>query len=245
MHTLIVQWSAYGNDTFGGPDGWLARALRQAQAAGLKLILGLYLDPDYYQRLDQLDTPGLDSYWQYQLGRSLAQHRLLRHTWQLPLDGWYLPMELDDLHFLDASRRKTLQNQLKDFASQLDAPLHLSAFSAGKLAPSTYAGWLQDLAGLGIHVWWQDGAGTTRLPIAVRQAYAAALPCHIGIIQEAFRQTSSAGQPFHAEPSPPSGDTGCHPDAVFELRYRPWSQPLRVSHQNAAPPEAKPHTNKY
>ena len=100
-----MQWSAYGDSDFGGAKGWLANSLREARAQGLELVLGLYMDPSYYQRLEQLDGEGLSSYWKAQLGRSLGQYTQLRDGWQLAVDGWYLPMELDDLHFRESSRR--------------------------------------------------------------------------------------------------------------------------------------------
>lgn len=233
--TLIVQWTAYGDSDFGGADGWLARSLKSAHDNGLQLVLGLYMDPAYYQRQSELDTPGLEAYWQHQLGRSLAQQRQISQHVKLPVAAWYLPMELDDWHFQAAERRQALQRQLKDFAGQLKAPLQLSAFSGGKLAPQVYGNWLGQIAGLGVQVWWQDGAGTGALPERVRQAYAAALPCSVGIVREAFRQTSAAGQPFHAEPAAPSAaSNGCHASAVFEVRYRPWGKPM-LDNQRAHP----------
>jgi hypothetical protein len=126
-----------------------------------------------------------------------------------------------------------LQRQLKTFTAELDAPLHISAFSVGKLAPEVQAQWLAQLAGLNIQVWWQDGAGTGRLPALVRDGYAAALPCTIGIVHEAFRQISKEGQPFRAQPAlPASTRSGCHPTAVFELRYRPWGRLLLESQRS-------------
>ncbi|HEF4759519.1 TPA: DUF4434 family protein [Pseudomonas putida] len=224
-HTVIVQWTAYGDSDFGGTNGWLADSLKQAQAQGLKLVLGLRMDPAYYQRIEELDSAGLATYWQAQLGQSLAQQQKLRKDWKLEVSGWYLPLELDDLHFLAVDRRQTLQRQLKDLAAKLDAPLHVSAFSAGKLAPRVHAQWLGDLAAQGIQVWWQDGAGSERLPALVRNGYASALPCSVGIVQEAFRQLSGAGKTFHAEPATLNGAApGCHPSAVFSLRYRPWGK---------------------
>ncbi|MFV3333481.1 DUF4434 family protein [Pseudomonas sp. NY15437] len=231
--TLIVQWTAYGDADFGGANGWLARALKNAHDNGLQLILGLYMDPAYYQRQGELDTPGLEAYWQHQLGRSLAQQRQVSAQWHLPVAAWYLPMELDDWNFQAVERRQALQRQLKDFAGQLKAPLQLSAFSGGKLAPQVYGDWLGQIAGLGVQVWWQDGAGTGALPERVRQAYAGALPCSVGIVREAFRQTSAAGQAFRAEPAAPSTvSTGCHASAVFEVRYRPWGK-LLLDNQRA------------
>jgi hypothetical protein len=222
--TLIVQWSAYGDSDFGGAQGWLANSLREAHAQGLELVLGLYLDPAYYQRIEVLDGDGLNNYWKSQLGRSLGQYQQLRKDWQLPVTGWYLPMELDDLHFRDAGRREALYSQLQAFNRRLDKPLHISAFSAGILAPRVNGAWLDQLAGLGLTVWWQDGAGTGRLPPLVRQGYEQALPCRVGVVREAFRQVSAPGQAFRAEPAEPKLSAGCHAEAVFALRYRPWAK---------------------
>lgn len=224
--TLIVQWTAYGDSDFGGARGWLANSLREARAQGLELVLGLYMDPAYYQRLEELDDEGLANYWKAQLGRALSQYNQVRQHWDLPVAGWYLPMELDDLHFRQASRREALHRQLQAFNRQLDKPLHLSAFSAGHLAPRVNAAWLDQLADLGLTVWWQDGAGTGRLPMQVRQGYEQALPCRVGIVREAFRQVSAPDQPFRAEPAQPALVGGCHAEAVFALRYRPWARAL-------------------
>jgi hypothetical protein len=225
VQTVIVQWTAYGDSNFGGVDGWLANSLKLAHEQGLKLVLGLNMDPAYYQRIDELDSAGLAAYWQVQLGQSLAQQQRLRQDWKLTVSGWYLPMELDDFHFLAVERRQTLQRQLKDFAGKLDAPLHVSAFTAGKLAPQINGQWLDGLTSVGVQVWWQDGAGTGRLPPLVRNGYASALPCPVGIVREAFRQVSAEGQPFRAEPAAPDASSaGCHPTAVFSLRYRPWGK---------------------
>jgi len=226
-HTLIVQWTAYGDSDFGGASGWLATSLKLAHEQGLKLVLGLRMDPTYYQRIDALDSAGLATYWQAQLGQSLAQQQRLRQDWKIPVSAWYLPLELDDSHFQALDRRQTLQRQLKDFTRQLDAPLHVSVFSTGKLAPQVNGQWLGVLASDGIQVWWQDGAGTGRLPALVREQYANALPCSIGIVQEAFRQVSAADEAFRAEPAGlDAASPGCHPTAVFSLRYRPWGKAI-------------------
>ena len=225
-HTLIVQWTRYGEERFGGADGWLANSLREAHAQGLKLIVGLHLDSAYYTRIDELDSAGLAAYWKAQLGESLAQQREVRERWQLPVAGWYLPMELDDLHFQASDRRDALYIQLQEFNRKLDAPLHLSAFSTGKLAPGVQAGWFAELVGLNLTLWWQDGAGTGRLSPLVRQRYIAALPCEVGIIREAFRQVSREGEAFRAEPMAPALGASCHADAVFALNYRPWASVL-------------------
>lgn len=222
--TVIVQWSAYGDSDFGGANGWLANSLRAAHEQGLHLVLGLYMDAAYYQRITEPDSAAFAAYWKTQIARSLAQQRALRQDWKLPVAGWYLPMELDDLHFREADRRKVLYSQLQALTAKLDAPLHISAFSAGHLSPAANAAWLEQLAGLKMQVWWQDGAGTGRLASMVRDQYLAALPCAIGIVREAFRQTSKEGQAFTAIAAAPQHTASCHPSAVFSLRYRPWAK---------------------
>lgn len=224
--TLIVQWTRYGDERFGGASGWLANSLREAHAQGLELVIGLHMDSAYYSRINELDSAGLAAYWQAQLGASLTQQREVREQWNLPVAGWYLPMELDDLHFQAADRREVLHTQLQEFNRKLDGPLHLSAFSTGKLAPEVQASWFAELAGLRLKLWWQDGAGTGRLSPLVRQRYADALPCEVGIIREAFRQVSAEGQAFRAVPGAPALGAGCHTEAVFALNYRPWAKVL-------------------
>lgn len=227
VQTLIVQWTAYGDEDFGGRDGWLAQPLRAASQQKLELVLGLSMDPAYFQRQRELDQQGLSFYWRNQLGRALQQQRQLRDEWQLPVTGWYLPLELDDQQFRTPSSREELQNLLSALTSQLDAPLHLSAYSAGILSPTVYAHWLTDLSTLGVQVWWQDGVGTGSISAMGRRAYLAALSCQTGIILEAFRQTNKPEEPFRAVPAMPAmADAGCHATAVFSLRYRPWGQPL-------------------
>ncbi|MVV52198.1 DUF4434 family protein [Pseudomonas sp. PB120] len=240
--TLMVQWTAYGDSNFGGPTGWLANSLKLAHEQGLNLVVGLAMDPAYYQRINELDSAGLAMYWQAQLGRSLAQQHALRQDWKLPVIGWYLPLELDDVHFQALDRRQTLQRQLEDFADKLDAPLHVSAFSAGKLAPRVNGQWLGDLAMNSVHVWWQDGAGNGRLPPLIRAGYASALPCSVGIVREAFRQVSAEGQPFRADPATPDASpAGCHPTAVFSLRYRPWGKVILDNQRKAKVGDVQNH----
>ncbi|WP_043531922.1 DUF4434 domain-containing protein [Litchfieldella xinjiangensis] len=224
VHTLIVQWTRYGEENFGGETGWLASALREAERQGIQLILGLSFDPAYYLSLP--DNHRFATYWHQQLGLALQQQEQVSEAWQLDPVGWYLPYELDDNIFRDSTTREELQNQLEGFITRLDQPLHMSAFTGGLLSPAVYAEWLLTLDEAGINLWWQDGRGTAALEPVVRQAYEAALDCRIGIIREAFRQTSGADTMFQADPTTPLKPDACHETAVFSLRYRPWAASL-------------------
>jgi hypothetical protein len=220
--TLVVQWMQHDESDFGGSDGWLVNLLRRAQADGFALVLGLYHDSAYYPRM--MDGHAAPMEWYQWLARSLDLQRWLRANTGLQPKGWYLPMELDDRLFSDPASRDVLARQLKVFRGLLDAPLHVSAFSAGVLTPETYAAWLDSLPA--DQVWWQDGRGTGDLSADILEVYRGALSCRIGIVAEAFRQVSNSCQRFVAIPAVPRFDTGCHRRAVFSLRYLPWGAPL-------------------
>jgi hypothetical protein len=229
---MIVQWSAYGDERFE-QDDWLLTSLTEAHRQGLTLVIGLAADPTYFQTVLQ---PGwkdrFNDYWAGLQRQSLAQQqRLLPRLRQLglPVAGWYLPAELSDRLFAEAPRREAIRSQLQQLASRLDQPLHISAYSTGQLSPDANGAWLQQLQDVGLQVWWQDGEGIAELPALVRRAYLQALPCPVGIVREAFRQTSAAGAPFTAVPAPPQAPLPCHPNAVFALQYLPWAGALRPS----------------
>jgi len=226
---LIVQWSAFGDERFEQND-WLLNALTEAHQQGLKLVIGLAADPTYFQTVLQ---PGwkdrLSSYWAALQRQSLNQQKRLMpllEQRQLPVAGWYLPAELSDRLFNDPGRRDNTRKQLLELAERLNRPLHISAYSHGQLSPRANATWLSSLQQAGLQVWWQDGEGIAELPPPIRTEYRDALPCPIGIVREAFRQTSAPGAPFSAVPASPQPAVPCHPNAVFELRYLPWAAPL-------------------
>jgi hypothetical protein len=220
---VIVQWTRYGDEDFGGDHGWLRNALRQARQAGLGLVLGLYQDPDYFSRLN--DLSGLSRYWKELFDQTLLQQRLLLSE-GVVADAWYLPAELSDRTFNDHDRRKDLLEQLNGLMQHLQQPLQLSAYSTGQLAPAANARWLDELHSVGVMVWWQDGVGVAELPALVRTAYVQALSCETGIVSEAFRRTSVDDEPFTAVPADPQRHSSCHPSAVFSLRYMPWGAAL-------------------
>jgi hypothetical protein len=230
-HTLLVQWTRHGESTFGGESGWLRSALRQAQEAGLALVLGLYYDPGYYEVLAR--ERDSTYYWHHLLGQSRLQQQALM-DWGLEPAGWYLPYELDDTLIATGELLAEIRTQFAEVSRQLsaftglhDLPVHISAFTSGRLSPGVYAEWLQSISDAGLQVWWQNGRGTGLLPPIARQAYEQALPCDTGIVNEAFMQTSQAGEPFVAGPVPdfqrPRSASGCHPQAVFSLRYLPFA----------------------
>lgn len=234
--TLLVQWTRWGEEDFGGRDGWLARAVEQARDAGLAINLGLYADPQFFRWIQQ-DGTELD----IELARYARETLATARAWSASgtVQAWYLPAELDDLHWQQAGKRARLMATLSAIRSGLPATLHpagISAFFTGQSSPAQLQRWYGELQQQGWQVWVQDGAGTRALPAAQRKSYLDALfacPQRAGtpaLVLEAFRQTSTADAPFAAIPASPAQwqaqtreTRSLCPSAtgVFSLRYLP------------------------
>lgn len=236
--TLVLQWTAYG-DAFADPQGhaWLLQRVREARAAGLRVVIGLDSDPAFFQR-QQASNAQLGDYL-HTLSRRNGD---LARQWvdELGADavaGWYLPIEIDDKRWRDPDARKPLQDYLASERRQLDRiarrPVYVTSFFAGNMAPSRYAQLLDDVQQSGVHAWVQDGAGTGRLGEGERKLYLdAASQCSAaharGVVFEIFHQTGN-DQGFSAVPLPAAEAHAalaqrapCQGDSVFfELRYLP------------------------
>lgn len=241
--TLVVQWTQYG-DAFADPAGhaWLLQRVREARAAGLRIVLGLHSDPAFFQR-QEMPATALDDYLRT-LARQDAEaaRRWSGELGEDAIAGWYLPMEIDDRRWREPEAREVLRDYLALERRQLDRvaarPVYVSTFFAGHMAPAAYAQLVADVRDSGVRAWVQDGAGTGRLSRGESAVYlAAAMACDqraaAGVVYEVFRQTGSDAA-FKAESldgreadaallqRAPCGDT-----AFFELRYLPEMQALR------------------
>lgn len=177
IRQVIVQWTRYDNEEFGGQDGWLQRALQSAEQQNLDLVLGLSFQSDYRSVLVQQDRPHY--FWHHLLSDArLQQERLLE--WGLQPQAWYLPYSLDDGLYRSAELMREIDYQLKAFYALDKRPLHISAQSTGQLAPRVYAEWLGLLGSEQVQIWWHSGA---ELPAVVKQAYQVLLPCRVGIVE--------------------------------------------------------------
>ena len=139
--TLVIQWTRFG-EAFADADGrdWLTARLREAHSARLKLVLGLAADEDSFARL-QAPAEALDGYF-----RQLSQrNRLLAQFWletlgEQAIDGWYLPVEIDDRRWREDDARASLEAYLRREVRQLrrfgERPVYISSFFAGNMAPA-------------------------------------------------------------------------------------------------------------
>lgn len=243
--TLVVQWTRYG-EALAGPAhaDWLQQRLLQARAAGLQLVLGLYADPEFFQRVEGQSPGELQAY----LGQLEAATEVQAKDWEQRLGGaaiagWYLPAEIDDANWRSAARQALAQTYLEqtqaDLISVLNRPVYLTSFFTGKMTPQAYRGMLEGLSRTGVHVWVQTGEGTGVLRPLERQLYLDSLtPCAgvaSGLVRELFVQQGTPESSFLAtslakdlQMNMLASASSCGTDRVFfSLRYLPGMEDIR------------------
>jgi len=180
---VLLQWGRYGDYEFWPERDarWLAPGLQRWQAEGLKLILGLHMGEDYYRLLGEPDAV-LAAHLADTRDKALAQARqILREQPALALEGWYLPQEIDDLHWRTPERQRLLQSFLAGMREALAelsprTPVYASAFFSGATTPEEFARQLARLnQGTGVTWIVQDGLGTHRMTEARTRDYLAAI----------------------------------------------------------------------
>lgn len=226
---LVVQWTAYDEQDFGGPDGWLGDVIDSALEADMQVWIGLAWNSGWFAELENR-SPAWDMYLNRLLLDSLAQAERWRQYEDRPgFAGWYLPLELPDRGLADRDRQAVLAQHLVRLTQALQAPLAVSSYFTGFQQPASYAKWMLELhQTTGAEIWVQNGAGVAWLTDSQRAMYLGLLDCRIGIIHEAFEQSSAPGEPFAAVARPPTraGTRDCHKRLIFSLRYLAEGSPL-------------------
>ncbi|WP_105284573.1 DUF4434 family protein [Escherichia fergusonii] len=238
--TLVVQWTRYG-DAFTQPQERtnLIHRAEAAKRAGLKVIVGLNADPDFFHHQKQ-SPAALENYFNHLRAADIQQaHRWMSQAGFQP-DGWYISAEIDDLNWRDVSVRAPLLKWLKDSRQMLqavaDKPVYISSFFAGNMSPDGYRQLLSEMHDAGVKVWVQDGSGVGKLTAAQRERYlTASAGCQnvtpaSGIVYELF--VAGKGKTFSARPKSPAEiatlmakHSSCGKDSLyFSLRYLPAAQ---------------------
>lgn len=235
--TLIVQWTQFGALFAEGVEKkWLERRLQDAVAADLKLVVGLYADPNAFSELE-MPTDLLEPYFLENTEKNIA----LAKYWlsllpQHSIVGWYLPMEIDDRRWRAKSDQTILAKQLSRDVDALKAinhrPVYITSFFKGNSDPDEYKSILNTIKqSTRLQIWVQDGVGTKALLPAETALYLKHLTvCDesplAGLVYEIFRQVGPDHQ-FKAEPLPASQlatallqRAPCRGDSIFfSLRY--------------------------
>ncbi|EEX1765444.1 DUF4434 family protein, partial [Escherichia coli] len=237
MDTLVLQWTRYG-DAFTQPEqrALLFKRAAAAQQAGLKLIVGLNADPEFFMHQKQ-SSAALESYLNRLLAADLQQARLWSAAPGVTPDGWYISAEIDDLNWRSEAARQPLLTWLNNeqrLISDVSAkPVYISSFFAGNMSPDGYRQLLEHVKATGVNVWVQDGSGVDKLTAEQRERYLqASADCQSsapasGIVYELF--VAGKGKTFTAKPKPDAEiasllakRSSCGKDTLyFSLRYLP------------------------
>ncbi len=204
IDTLVLQWSRY-DDAFRDDESraWLEHKAQLTTASGLKLVVGLAADGQFFERQKQPPS-ALENYLNHLRADDVAvAKRWLEVLGEKSIAGWYISSELDDRRWRDPQMQQIAQDWLYKTRLSLtavaDKPVSVSSFFAGNMTPDTYRKWVATLSHSGVKVWVQDGAGTQVLTDTERALYLQAPAA--GHVIELFRQEKNA-TPFKAVPAP-------------------------------------------
>lgn len=224
VEELVLQWSAYGSPEGEAfpiiESGTLRRLLDAAEAAAVKLRIGLRYDPGFWDHHahDESSFGGQASQApsdlvNYLFRRGRDQQALIAALAPLALHpafgGWYISDEIDDLRWRSLSRRQLLNDYLAKLVDSLkeetpSASIAISAFSNGLLAPLELAEFLEEVTtNNGIdQLFFQDGIGARKLEMSELGYYIPVLskkfqdsPASFTLIVELF-ETSPADDGF-------------------------------------------------
>ena len=227
MTQVVLQWTADGEAAYypsqrlrTGPMPPLDTLVDLAEAAGMRVLVGLSHDPMYWSHIAG-EPDQVARYLGELRSRSLRVARELvpRLAHRRAFEGWYLSEEIDDLNWRDPARHAMVSAHLKALTSELRtldarARIAISGFAnAGTDRVVLQAFWedlLTEAPELGI-VMFQDGVGVGKLSLEELPGVLAAVKRAVDgrqrelrVIVEVFRQTAGAPidtRPFAAEPA--------------------------------------------
>lgn len=204
IDTLVLQWSRYDDAFTGGESrAWLERKAQLTTASGLKLVIGLAADGQFFERQKQ-PIPALENYLNHLRANDVAvAKRWVEVLGEQAISGWYISSELDDRRWRTPQMQQVAENWMNNtrlsLAAVADKPVAVSSFFAGNMTPDSYRKWITTLNHSGVKVWMQDGAGTQVLTETERALYLQAPSA--GKVIELFRQDKQA-ETFKAQPAP-------------------------------------------
>lgn len=230
--TFVVQWTRHG-DSFSTPERReeLQKKIESAREAGLKIILGLYMDPEFFDRQKQ-PAMALSNYLNRLRALDITQVQIWQSALSVAPDGWYISAEIDDFNWRDKALRQLMLTWLQETKNQIKKhsvlPVYISSFFTGKMTPASYGALVAEMQAIGFRVWVQDGSGVNTLTANQRELYLSHIAAS-GIVYELF--TIKPGEQFSASAKSDreikrllAHRSGSFEDRLyFSLRYLPIS----------------------
>jgi len=197
VRELVIQWSGYDGIDF---TPLVERVLAMAEPARMNVKVGLRHESSWWKDVDADPAAALRALEQRAAGSVTGLTRVARQHGSFA--GWYVPEEIDDSHWREASLAECLKSVRGMFR-----PLSVSGFSNRALPPRGLAEFWRSVArGSGVdEVLFQDGVGAGKMPLDEWPGYAAALHRALGrrltIVVETFEQRGQTAG-FQAGPAP-------------------------------------------
>jgi hypothetical protein len=218
LNWLVIQWTTYGRRAFYPSEIYesvlhppLETMMRLADEAGMKVFVGLAHDESYWSSIDK-EPDLLDVYLQRTKVHSLAVAREMKELVEKypSFEGWYIPQEIDDVHWLEPASKKVLFDALTSLSQELreeipGAKVAISGFTNAHADPEVLGRFWAQLVSSGVDiVLFQDGIGVDKLDLRH-------LPLYLGALKEAVELEQAdfwiVVENFHQVEGPPIDDS--------------------------------------
>ncbi|MGJ5817608.1 DUF4434 domain-containing protein [Paludibaculum fermentans] len=201
VREVVIQWTRYDGIDY---TELTEKVLALAGRSGMEVWVGLAYESTWWRALEEGAGEAL-------LQRVADGHLALaaelksvvrgHHSFR----GWYLPEEIDDVHWRAKAATEGLRAHVKELRRRL-RPLALSGFSNGRMAPVELGRFWKRVAGGGLErVLFQDGIGAGKLTLESWPGYLQALGRSLGarltVVVENFEVASAGGAGFAAKPA--------------------------------------------
>ncbi len=199
VREVVIQWSRYDGIDYSGLTGWV---LELAGRAGMGVWVGLAHESSWWRALEE-GAPDARLRRTAEAHLELAAELKSVVRGQRAFRGWYLPEEIDDVHWQGAAAGG-LHEHVKGMRRRL-RPLAMSGFSNGRTAPAELGRFWRQVSGGGLdRVLFQDGIGAGKLTLENWPGYLQALGRGLGrrltVVVECF-EAAPGGAGFQAGPA--------------------------------------------
>ena len=151
LSQLVIQWTVYddlaffpASDLRQVPQPPLSTIMQLADAAGMKVWVGLAHDPGFWEKIRR-DPKLVEIYLRrVRLRDEVIAGRLAPQLQSHPsFRGWYIPEEVDDVNWQEAPAQEVLFGFLRDLTAFLHkltpgTTVAISGFANGRTDPKTF-----------------------------------------------------------------------------------------------------------
>ncbi|MDC0534823.1 DUF4434 domain-containing protein [Francisellaceae bacterium] len=177
IHQIVIQWTQYGNSNLLNDEshGNLFEGIvESAKQHHIKIVFGLYQDPDYFKKIQSPKTNTM-AYFNQLRDKSISVAREIIELYgnENVIAGFYIPQEIDNVNWNTSDKTSALKIYLRMLNAEIDTisefyPVYISGFYNLTTPIKEYAlMWKQILEDVPIQVLMQNGVGAMSIPSSV------------------------------------------------------------------------------